>query len=227
MLLIRNGHAILLVAGDKSGVSQKKFYKRLIAKADSQIQTTSGATEGRREQGQGRGRSDEDFAREAKSTSPLRDERRLPGAQALLVAEEMTMRELREARRSTQAANGKDSRHKPGADLSALKSGRTCDISTLKRAVEAMGGKLDLIRHFPSGAPIRLTGLRSLSFQDCGGPLIDSPATHPTPASARSHTIACRRFLSRTRRFVSSSRCSSRSKVIFAGWKFFASAWQM
>jgi len=26
--------AILLVAGDKSGVSQKKFYKRLIAKAD-------------------------------------------------------------------------------------------------------------------------------------------------------------------------------------------------
>jgi hypothetical protein len=28
-------HAILLVAGDKSGVSQKKFYKRLIAKADS------------------------------------------------------------------------------------------------------------------------------------------------------------------------------------------------
>jgi hypothetical protein len=27
--------AILLVAGDKSGVSQKKFYKRLIAKADS------------------------------------------------------------------------------------------------------------------------------------------------------------------------------------------------
>jgi hypothetical protein len=27
--------AILLVAGDKSGVSEKKFYKRLIAKADS------------------------------------------------------------------------------------------------------------------------------------------------------------------------------------------------
>jgi hypothetical protein len=27
--------AILLVAGDKRGVSQKKFYKRLIAKADS------------------------------------------------------------------------------------------------------------------------------------------------------------------------------------------------
>jgi hypothetical protein len=27
--------AILLVAGDKSGVSQKKFYQRLIAKADS------------------------------------------------------------------------------------------------------------------------------------------------------------------------------------------------
>jgi hypothetical protein len=29
-----NRAAILLVAGDKSGVSQKRFYKRLIAKAD-------------------------------------------------------------------------------------------------------------------------------------------------------------------------------------------------
>jgi hypothetical protein len=29
--------AILLVAGDKSGVSQRKFYKRLIAKADDRF----------------------------------------------------------------------------------------------------------------------------------------------------------------------------------------------
>ncbi len=29
--------AILLVAGDKSGVSEKKFYKRLIAKADKRF----------------------------------------------------------------------------------------------------------------------------------------------------------------------------------------------
>jgi hypothetical protein len=29
--------AILLVAGDKSGVSQRKFYKRLIAKADGRF----------------------------------------------------------------------------------------------------------------------------------------------------------------------------------------------
>jgi len=29
--------AILLVAGDKSGVSQKRFYKRLIAKADNRF----------------------------------------------------------------------------------------------------------------------------------------------------------------------------------------------
>jgi hypothetical protein len=29
--------AILLVAGDKSGVSEKKFYKRLIAKADERF----------------------------------------------------------------------------------------------------------------------------------------------------------------------------------------------
>lgn len=30
-------HAILLVAGDKSGISQKRFYKTLIAKADQRF----------------------------------------------------------------------------------------------------------------------------------------------------------------------------------------------
>ncbi|MEM8798757.1 MAG: type II toxin-antitoxin system RelE/ParE family toxin [Pseudomonadota bacterium] len=30
-------HAILLVAGDKSGVSEKRFYKKLIAKADARF----------------------------------------------------------------------------------------------------------------------------------------------------------------------------------------------
>jgi hypothetical protein len=32
-------HAILLVAGDKSGVSQKRFYKNLIKKADSRYKS--------------------------------------------------------------------------------------------------------------------------------------------------------------------------------------------
>ncbi|WP_352770064.1 type II toxin-antitoxin system RelE/ParE family toxin [Mesorhizobium sp. M0167] len=34
----RKRKAILLVAGDKSGVSEKGFYKRLIAKADKRYQ---------------------------------------------------------------------------------------------------------------------------------------------------------------------------------------------
>jgi len=33
----RQRQAILLIAGDKSGVSQKRFYKQLIAKADSRF----------------------------------------------------------------------------------------------------------------------------------------------------------------------------------------------
>src|SRR5947209_4127565 len=40
-------------------------------------------------------------------------------------------------------------------------------------------------------------------------------------------TIVWRCFLSRTRRRVFSSSCGSRSNVMFAGWKFLASAWQM
>lgn len=34
-----NRHAILLVAGDKSGVSEDRFYKRLIAQADRRYST--------------------------------------------------------------------------------------------------------------------------------------------------------------------------------------------
>ena len=30
-------HAMILVAGDKAGVAQKRFYKRLIAKADARF----------------------------------------------------------------------------------------------------------------------------------------------------------------------------------------------
>lgn len=37
----RKRKAILLVAGDKSGVSEKRFYKSLIAKADSAIKGIS------------------------------------------------------------------------------------------------------------------------------------------------------------------------------------------
>ena len=39
--------AILLVAGDKSGVAQKRFYKRLIAKADSRVAEHLRSTEER------------------------------------------------------------------------------------------------------------------------------------------------------------------------------------
>jgi len=41
--------AIVLVAGDKSGVSQKRFYKTLIAKADLRFSRASGKPEIRKE----------------------------------------------------------------------------------------------------------------------------------------------------------------------------------
>src|SRR5947209_16426930 len=49
----------------------------------------------------------------------------------------------------------------------------------------------------------------------------------PNAFSALSQTVLWRNFLSRMRRRVLSSNCGSRSKVILAGWKFLASAWQM
>ena len=41
--------AILLVAGDKSGGSEKRFYKQIIAKADLQVFRSCGKTESREE----------------------------------------------------------------------------------------------------------------------------------------------------------------------------------
>ena len=80
---------------------------------------------------------------------------------AELVAEEMTMRELRKARKITQVQLAK----KLGVKQEQVsRSEKRVDIhlSTLKRSVEAMGGTLTLIAQFPDGAPVKLTGFSDI-----------------------------------------------------------------
>lgn len=81
---------------------------------------------------------------------------------AELIAEELSLQDLRKAMNRTQvelarALNvGQDtvSRYEQRSDML---------LSTLKDYVEAMGGELDLVARFPNRRPVRIKALRDLS----------------------------------------------------------------
>jgi ribosome-binding protein aMBF1 (putative translation factor) len=78
-----------------------------------------------------------------------------------LVAEELTLAELREARRRSQAELAK----KLGVQQSAVsRIERRTDmyLSTLSGIVEAMGGTLEIIATFPDRPPVRINQLKAL-----------------------------------------------------------------
>lgn len=77
---------------------------------------------------------------------------------AELIAEEMTLRELRKARRLTQA--------RVAAELGITQDGvsrleQRSDLllSTLRKTVKAMGGNLSLVARFPDRPPVELSGI--------------------------------------------------------------------
>ena len=80
---------------------------------------------------------------------------------AELAAEEMTLRDLRQAHRLTQARVGKAL--KIGQDgVSRLEQRSDLLISTLRNYVEAMGGDLQLIARFPDRPAVAVTGLTGI-----------------------------------------------------------------
>ena len=105
--------------------------------------------------------------------------RRVEERAAELIAEEMTLRELRKARRFTQARvaaelgitqDGVSRLEKPpaGAPAAALVRKRRQalgplaaqrPLSTLRKTVEAMGGNLSLVARFPDRPPVELLGI--------------------------------------------------------------------
>ncbi len=77
---------------------------------------------------------------------------------AQLIAEEMTLRELRHARKLTQVRIAK----KLGVtqdSVSRLEKRTDLLLSTLRRTVEAMGGNLSLIAEFRDRDPVILSGI--------------------------------------------------------------------
>ena len=77
---------------------------------------------------------------------------------AELIAEEMTLCELRHARKLTQVRMAK----KLGItqdSVSRLEKRSDLLLSTLRKTVEAMGGTLWLVAEFPDRAPVVLAGI--------------------------------------------------------------------
>ena len=77
---------------------------------------------------------------------------------ARLIAEEMTLQQLRHARRLTQQKIAK-SLNIGQEGVSKLEKRSDLLISTLREYVEAMGGNLSLIAEFPDCEPVLLSGI--------------------------------------------------------------------
>jgi transcriptional regulator with XRE-family HTH domain len=77
---------------------------------------------------------------------------------AELMAEEMTLQELRRARRLTQVRVAK-ALHISQDGVSRLEKRTDLLLSTLRKSIEAMGGKLSLVAEFPDREPVRLSGI--------------------------------------------------------------------
>lgn len=102
------------------------------------------------------------------ATLPARRRRKIALRTEALIAEEMTMRELRKVRNITQVKMAKALGVKQ-EQVSRIEKRTDLHLSTLRRCIEAMGGKLILAAQFPEGAPVRLTGFSELDRQEPSG----------------------------------------------------------
>lgn len=92
-----------------------------------------------------------------KELSPARH-KKVEARAAQLIAEEMTLQELRRARKITQVRMAKELGI--GQDgVSKLEKRADLMISTLRKTVQAMGGNLSLVAQFPDCEPVVLSGI--------------------------------------------------------------------
>src|SRR5580700_7122106 len=77
---------------------------------------------------------------------------------AEIIAEEMSLRDLRKARKLTQARVAKTLGITQDS-VSRLEKRSDLLLSTLRKTVKAMGGNLSLVAEFPDRAPVVLSGI--------------------------------------------------------------------
>jgi transcriptional regulator with XRE-family HTH domain len=92
------------------------------------------------------------------STLPMERRRRVEARAAELIAEELSLRDIRKAREKTQTAIAR--RLGIGQEgVSRIEKRSDLMLSTLRSYIEAMGGELHLVAEFPDRPPVELRGL--------------------------------------------------------------------
>jgi DNA-binding XRE family transcriptional regulator len=91
-------------------------------------------------------------------TLPASRRRKIAKRAAELRDEYMTLQQLRRARKLTQVKMAK-SLGVAQNQISAIEKRTDMHISTLRRTVEAMGGKLEIVAQFPDRAPVHIAGI--------------------------------------------------------------------
>jgi DNA-binding XRE family transcriptional regulator len=105
---------------------------------------------------------------------PANRRRKIERRATALIAEEMTLQELRRAREMTQARMAK-SLGVAQKQISEIEKRTDMHISTLRRSIEAMGGTLSLVAEFPDREPVMLAGIAALDSQSSREPATHSP----------------------------------------------------
>ena len=93
------------------------------------------------------------------------ERRKVEALAAEFIAEEMTLRELRKARRLTQVSVARELGVSQDA-VSRMEQRSDLLLSTLRRTVAAMGGRLSLIARFPDRPPVELSGIAARRARD-------------------------------------------------------------
>jgi len=79
-----------------------------------------------------------------------------------LIAEEMTLQELRKARARSQQTVG-EILHINQTAVSKIERRTDMYVSTLRSYIEAMGGELEIIARFPDRAPVKINQFEELA----------------------------------------------------------------
>ena len=90
-----------------------------------------------------------------------RRRKKIEASAAALIGEEMTLQELRRARKLTQVRLAKALGISQDG-VSRLEKRSDFLLSTLRKSVEAMGGNLSLVAEFPDRKPVILSGIATV-----------------------------------------------------------------
>ena len=90
------------------------------------------------------------------------DRREVEEYSELLIAEIMTLRDLRKVREQTQAYIA-ETLGMTQENVSRIEKRSDLLISTLRRHIEALGGELSLVAKFPDHPPVKLAGIADLN----------------------------------------------------------------